>query len=70
MRHIFKLTRYSNKVIVRIGRLLIKAGWYSGEEPVLVTVKCFEWFAYGSEIVILLYAQVAKAVLYVSWIGR
>lgn len=64
-RKFFQFDRHTNKVYLRIGRIIIEFGWYSGEAPCL-GVKVFEWFPHAGEIV-LVYAHVAKAVLCVSW---
>lgn len=63
-RKFFQIDRYTNKVYLRIGSLIVEAGWYD-TEPCL-GVKVFEWFPHAGEIV-LVYAQVVKAVLCVSW---
>ena len=48
----------------RFGRLIIEAGWYTGEPP-CIEAKVLEWFADVGEVVILR-AQIAKAILCVS----
>lgn len=63
-RKFFHFGRCTNKVYLRIGRLIVEAGWYD-TEPCL-GVKVFEWFPHAGEIV-LVYAQAVKAVLCVSW---
>lgn len=65
MRKFFQFDRYTNKVYLRIGRLIVEAGWYSGEAPCL-DFKTLEWFAEVGEVTVL-YAQILKAVLCVSW---
>lgn len=61
-----RLTVYNNgKVKIHIGSLMIELGWYSGEAP-CIGVKVFEWFPHAGEIV-MVYTQVVKAVLCVSW---
>lgn len=64
-RKFFQFDRYTNKVYLRIGRLIVEAGWYHGETPG-ICFKALEWFAEIGEVTIL-YAQVVKAVLCVSW---
>jgi hypothetical protein len=65
MRKFFQFDRYTNKVYLRIGRLIVEAGWYHGETPG-VCFKVFEWFPHAGEIV-LVWVQMAKAILCVSW---
>ena len=52
------------KATRRIGRLIIEAGWYSGEPP-CIEAKVLEWFADVGEVVILR-VQLVKAILCVS----
>ena len=56
---------YGNKLYARIGCLILEAGWYSGEPP-CIEAKALELFADVGEVVILR-AQIAKAILCVSW---
>ena len=56
---------YHRKLYLRIGRLVIEAGWYSGEPP-CIDMKALEWFAGAGEVVVFR-VQLVKAILCVSW---
>ena len=62
-RSFFGWYRYGNKLYARIGRLIIEAGWYDTEP--CIGIKALEWFPHAGAIV-LVWAQIAKAILCVS----